>query len=89
VAQAAEEGSPVGTNREQPTPFHGYYFKILPSPGGFGLVAWPAEYNGTGVMTFVVNQDGNVLEKDLGAATDATARKMTAYKPDASWHRSH
>jgi hypothetical protein len=53
--------------------------------GGFALVAWPAEYDVTGVMTFVVNQDGIVREKDLGPDTDAAARKMTAYNPDSSW----
>jgi DUF2950 family protein len=54
--------------------------------GGFALVAWPAEYDVTGVMTFIVNQDGVVREKDLGKDTDAAARKMTAYNPDKSWH---
>jgi hypothetical protein len=87
VAQAAEEGRPLGEG-SRPTPLHGYYFRILTSPGGFGLVAWPAEYNVTGVMTFLVNQDGIVREKDLGAGTDAAARRMTVHKPDASWHRS-
>ena len=53
--------------------------------GGFALVAWPAEYDVTGVMTFIVNQDGVVREKDLGPASDAAARKMTAYNPDSSW----
>jgi hypothetical protein len=53
--------------------------------GGFALVAWPAQYDVTGVMTFVVNQDGIVREKDLGRGTDAAARHMTAYSPDASW----
>ena len=53
---------------------------------GFALVAWPATYNVTGVMTFVVNQDGSVREKDLGPGTDAAARAMTSYNPDASWH---
>ncbi len=52
---------------------------------GFALVAWPAQYDLTGVMTFVVNQDGSVRQKDLGPDTDAAARKMTAYNPDASW----
>ena len=56
--------------------------------GGFALVAWPAQYNVTGVMTFVVNQDGIVYEKDLGPGTDAAARKMTSYAPDASWHQT-
>ena len=55
--------------------------------GGFALVAWPAEYDATGVMTFLVNQDGIVRQKDLGPGTDAAARKMTAYNPDASWQQ--
>ena len=55
--------------------------------GGFALVAWPAQYDVTGVMTFVVNQDGIVHEKDLGPGTDAAARKMTAYNPDKSWRQ--
>ena len=55
--------------------------------GGFALVAWPAQYDVTGVMTFVVNQDGTVYEKDLGTGTDATAKKMTAYNPDSSWRQ--
>ena len=53
--------------------------------GGFALVAWPAQYDVTGIMTFIVNQDGVVREKDLGPGTDAAARKMTAYNPDSSW----
>jgi hypothetical protein len=54
--------------------------------GGFALVAWPAQYNVTGVMTFIVGDDGIVREKDLGPETDAVARRMTTYNPDASWH---
>jgi hypothetical protein len=53
--------------------------------GGFALVAWPAQYDATGVMTFIVNQDGIVHEKDLGPGTDAAARSITLYDPDASW----
>jgi hypothetical protein len=105
VAQAAEEGRAVGGDRTQPSPFHGYYFKILTAQGsvapggarsylvkgemsrGFALVAWPAQYDVTGVMTFVVNQDGIIREKDLGPGTDAAARKMTAYNPDSSWRQ--
>ena len=52
---------------------------------GFALIAWPAHYDVTGVMTFVVNQDGTVWEKDLGTATDAEARAMSLYNPDSSW----
>jgi hypothetical protein len=52
---------------------------------GFALVAWPAEYDESGVMTFIVNQQGRVYQKDLGPNTAKIARKMTAYDPDQSW----
>lgn len=53
---------------------------------GYALVAWPAEYGNSGVMTFIVNQNGIVFEKNLGKNTAQLVRKMTAYDPDASWH---
>jgi len=53
--------------------------------GGFALVAWPTQYDVTGVMTFIVGSEGAVRQKDLGANTDAAARAMTVYDPDASW----
>jgi len=53
--------------------------------GGFGLVAWPAEYGVTGIHTFIVNQDGVVYEKDLGAASAKTTAPTTQYNPDRSW----
>lgn len=53
--------------------------------GGFALLAWPAQYDVTGVMTFIVNQEGVVRQKDLGAGSDAAARAMTLYDPDPSW----
>ena len=52
--------------------------------GGFALVAFPAEYHNSGVMTFIVNHEGVVYEKDLGPATPTLARKMTAFDPDDS-----
>jgi hypothetical protein len=55
--------------------------------GGFALVAWPAAYGRTGVMTFVVNHGGVVYEKDLGPGTAAAAQKMTLFNPDKSWKR--
>jgi len=102
VAQAAEEGRRLGADG-QPSPFHGYYFKILTAQGaaatggaknyvaagemsgGFALVAWPAQYDVTGVMTFIVNQDGVLYEKDLGPETAAAAKTMALYDPDPSW----
>ena len=55
--------------------------------GGFALVAWPAKYDATGVMTFIVNQDGVVHEKDLGPETATRAPGITRYDPDSTWMR--
>lgn len=52
---------------------------------GFALVAWPAEWNNTGVMTFIVNQQGKVYQKNLGPRTVKIARAMTTYDPDDTW----
>jgi hypothetical protein len=55
--------------------------------GGFALVAWPASYGSSGVMTFLVNHEGVVYEKDLGPNTAAAAAKITRFNPDKSWKR--
>jgi len=55
--------------------------------GGFGLVAYPAEYRNSGVMTFIINHDGTVYQKDLGPRTAQLAERMTAYEPDPSWQK--
>ena len=55
--------------------------------GGFALVAYPAEYRNSGVMTFLVNHQGNVYEKDLGPNTAGIAAGMTAFNPDKTWRR--
>jgi hypothetical protein len=52
---------------------------------GFGLVAWPAEWGNSGVMTFIINQQGKVFEKNLGQKTFAIASKMTTYDPGSGW----
>jgi hypothetical protein len=53
--------------------------------GGFALIAWPADYGASGVMTFMVNQDGVVFQKDLGEDTAAVVEKIQDFDPDASW----
>jgi Protein of unknown function (DUF2950) len=53
--------------------------------GGFAVLAYPAEYANSGVMSFLVNQEGVVLQKDLGADTAATAKSITAFDPDSTW----
>jgi hypothetical protein len=53
--------------------------------GGFAFVAYRAEYGNSGVMTFMINQDGVLLEKDLGKSTTDTATAMSVFDPDAGW----
>jgi len=53
--------------------------------GGFAFVAYPAEYGNSGVMTFMINQDGVLLQKDLGKTTTEIATAMTTFDPDPSW----
>ena len=53
--------------------------------GGFALVAWPAEYGETGIMTFIVNQQGKVYQKDLGSKTASAVKSIKAYDPDRTW----
>jgi hypothetical protein len=55
---------------------------------GFAFVAYPAEYRSSGVMTFIVNEDGAVYQKDLGKKTEAIAKSMTQYNPDPGWQKS-
>lgn len=86
-----------------PTPYRGYYFHALTGEGkngaksylvsgkmtaGFAFVAYPAEYRSSGVMTFIVNQDGVVYEKDLGPKTEVTAKAMKGYEAKAGWKKS-
>lgn len=53
--------------------------------GGYAFVAYPAEYGNSGVMSFIINQDGVLLQKDLGKTTMETATVMSLFDPDASW----
>ena len=85
-----------------PTPYRGYYFRILTRgvggaksyvvngkmTEGFAFVAYPAEYRSSGVMTFLVNQDGVVFEKDLGKKTEVAAKDMKQYSPHSGWQKS-
>jgi hypothetical protein len=53
--------------------------------GGFALIAYPAKYGSSGIMTFVVNQDGVIYQKDLGDDTETIAAGITSFNPDQSW----
>ncbi len=54
---------------------------------GFALIAWPAIYGASGIMTFEVNQDDVVFQKDLGPATAALVPTLRLFDPDLSWDR--
>jgi hypothetical protein len=53
--------------------------------GGFAAIAWPAKYGSTGIQTFLVNNDGDVYQKDLGPETAKTAAGIKTYNPDKTW----
>jgi Protein of unknown function (DUF2950) len=70
----------------KPVSFHGYYYRILSNPSsGFAAIAYPVRYRSSGVMTFIVTQNGSVSEKDLGPNTDHIAGAMTGYHADPTW----
>jgi hypothetical protein len=104
-AAAREEGygqEPLGGN---PTPYHGYFFRILTGQGanapggavdyvvagrmigGFALVASPARYGSSGVMTFIVSQDGVVYEKDFGKHARKAVQAIKVFDPDTTWKK--
>ena len=55
---------------------------------GFAFVAFPAEYGSSGVMTFVVSEDGEVYQKDLGKKTEVLAKSMKEYNPNSTWQKA-
>ncbi|HEY8157015.1 MAG TPA: DUF2950 domain-containing protein [Myxococcota bacterium] len=73
--------------RQGPNPPGGAYDYVINGNmiAGYALLAWPADYGESGVMSFVVNQQGKVFQKDLGSKTAEIAGAMTRYDPDASW----
>jgi hypothetical protein len=103
VADATSEGYGAAPASGKPTPFHGYYYRIIKAQGaharggakeyvkdgkmsgGFAIVAYPAEYRGSGVMTFIVGPRGRVYEKDLGEGSDQQATSIAVFDPDSSW----
>jgi hypothetical protein len=52
---------------------------------GFALVAYPAKYGSSGIMTFIISHNGKLYEKDLGPNTAEIVRRMTEYNPDSTW----
>jgi hypothetical protein len=105
VAAAVAEGYTKGQD-VAPTPYRGYYYRILTRQGkngaggaksyivngkmtdGFAFMAYPAEYRSSGVMTFIIGEDGVIYEKDLGKKTEAAARTMKEYNPNSRWRKT-
>lgn len=102
AAQASAEGYKVGQtpipyhgyyyrvlNRQGASAEGGAYDYVVGGKmiGGFALVAYPAVYGNSGVMTFMVNHAGDVFQKDLGPKTVAAARKISAFAPDKTWNK--
>lgn len=101
VAEASAMGY---STDHKPEPFHGYYFRILKGEkgtngthsyiedgkmtGGFAFLAYPAEYRSSGVMAFIVDQNGSVYEKDLGKRTPETSKTLTVYSRDKTWRKA-
>lgn len=102
VAQASEEGYKAGARRtpyhgyyyriltrQGPNASGGMLDYVVKGKmiGGFALLAYPAEYGNSGVMTFLVNHSGTVYQKDLGRATSSQAGLMTWFNPDQTWQK--
>lgn len=83
-----EAPSPLGpafSPKEPGAGYHGYRFRILPDSTGFAMAAWPVTYAQTGVMSFVINQDDRVYQRDLGSDSEQKAHALAAYPPDKTW----
>ncbi len=104
AAQAANDG--YTKSEGKPTPFYGYYFRILTGRGasapggalnylvngemrkGFAMIAYPAEYKNSGVMTFIIDDKGTTYQKDLGTETAKVAAEISVFDPDSSWEKA-
>ncbi len=104
-AKAKSEGYSKKKSGEGPSPYHGYFYRILTAQGehanggaydymvnghligGVALIAYPAQYGASGVMTFIVNHDGVVYQKDLGRNTAEEASAIRAFDPGTEWIR--
>jgi hypothetical protein len=103
VAKARAQGYGGEDHEFHPSPYHGYFYRILTRQGphapggakdylvnghmtgGFALLAFPARWGDSGVMTFIVNQSGIVFQKNLGPDTKHLAREIKEYDPDSTW----
>jgi hypothetical protein len=101
IAYATTQGAKLDSNKHKPFYGYYYGILLLQGPyangglkdyarngvmnRGFGFVAYPAKYGVTGTMTFIIDQDGTVYQKDMGATTTDEAPFMRQFNPDGSW----
>jgi hypothetical protein len=103
---AAGVGAESKAPAHRPTPFHGYYYRVLTAQGdhasggsksyldggkmigGFALLAYPAEYGSSGLMSFLVGDDGVVEQQDLGEQSASVAKAISGFDPDPSWQKA-
>jgi hypothetical protein len=98
LVRGASGNADAQNNDKQPSPFRGYYFRIVAEnssvattvsrstkAGAVAVVAYPVDYPSSGVMTFIVTKDGTVYEKNLGSKTMTVAKNLVR-RPDSSWH---
>ncbi len=104
IVAASAEG--YEAEDEGPTPYHGYFYRILKAQGpaarggtldyvvsgrmllGFALVAYPAEYGNSGIMTFILSANGVVYQRDLGEDTGKLGLEMVTYDPGTGWEKA-
>jgi hypothetical protein len=87
AAAAFGEEPPGG----RPEPLAGYWVKLIPAADATRMptaIAWPAEYAFTGIVTFAVDEKGDIYQKDLGEDTVKLAKELAAFTPDDSWERA-
>jgi Protein of unknown function (DUF2950) len=103
LAEATSEGEGETLPNGKPTPFHGYYYRVLRKQGehapggtkeyvvdgrmtgGFAILAWPAEYGHSGVMTFMASKRGKLYQSDLGQDTATAVKSLRTFDPDTNW----
>jgi hypothetical protein len=88
TAQLGPRKVVASNTSDRPPLFNGYYYRIpakAKTQGGFAVLAYPADYRNSGLMTFIVGKDGVVYQKDLGEKTADVALAMTDFTPADGW----